>query len=143
MPGFTSGLIVRWLRILIVSVAFGLCSSSSALAQAPAPYTLSFTASANHSAMEHTQPVVAGYQLVLRPEGGSDLPAIELGKPAPDATNVVTVDVSSQLQALPAGTYVAKVKAVGPGGEAVSADSAPFSLTISAPAVPGAPAITR
>lgn len=39
MPGFISGSIARWLRILIVSVGFGLCSSGNALAQTIPPPT--------------------------------------------------------------------------------------------------------
>jgi len=105
--------------------------------------TLAFTPSPDHSVIAQGVPVVERYELVVTPQGGQPQTALNLAKPTP-VNNTISVNVSSYLNGLPAGTYTAVVRAVGPGGQGVSPVSAPFSLTVPAPGAPGtAPTITR
>lgn len=55
-----------------------------------------------------------------------------LGVPnAAPATNLITVNIATMLNALPAGSYDVKVAAVGPGGTTLSADSNVFDVPLS------------
>lgn len=102
-----------------------------------------FTASPDHSGISQGVPIVSGYDLIATPQGGVALAAISLGKPTPDGTNTIDVNVNTQLNALPAGTYTAVVRAVGPGGAAPSPASDPFSLVVPAPGATGKPGIIK
>jgi hypothetical protein len=105
-------------------------------------YRAVFTASPDHDAIEHGTPVVQRYELVVTRPGGQAVPAIDLGKPALTAGEVIA-DVHTALISLPAGEgYSAVVRAVGPAGVTASA-AAPFALTVRAPAATGPPAVGR
>ena len=89
------------------------------------PRTVTFTASADHESL------VISYQLEIfkqgvSPEMGVPSAALSLGKP-PVAGGQISADIQATIAALPMGTYVATVSAVGSGGSARSAPSAPFS----------------
>lgn len=127
----------------------------AAAAQTPS-YKATFTASPDHSTVEQQVPLVDRYELlVFAPGSTTALPAIPLGKPTPDATNLITVTVNGSLVALPASPtcnpttptaaqcYTAKVRAVGLGGEGVSALSDPFPLVPRSPSAAGKPGISR
>lgn len=142
-------LVVLALALLVIAFA------SIASAQAPT-YTATFTASPDHNVVSQTVPLVTNYELVVFAPGSTTaLPAINLQKPTPDATNTIRVNVTSQLNALPASPncsattptaaqcYTALVRAVGPGGSNASPISDPFSLTVSAPGAAGKPAISK
>lgn len=80
-----------------------------------ATYQFSFSASADHAT------TVTGYRLSVYaatadPMTATPLAVSDLGKPTPDAQNVIAVDRTSFVLALPAGTYQATVAAVGAGG---------------------------
>ncbi len=120
------------------------------------PWKVTFTASPDHAAVVNQVTLVDHYELrVFAPGASTALPAIQLGKPTPDASNLITVNVDAQLNALPASPtcnlqtptaaqcYTAKVAAVGPGGESVSALSDPFGLIVPAPRATGKPGISR
>jgi hypothetical protein len=82
-------------------------------------WMVTFTASIDHDTN------VTNYQLNVFPAGANPaatlpLATSDLGKPAPDATSSISVDRTTFVNALSAGTYVATVMAIGPGGTAQS-----------------------
>lgn len=90
---------------------------------APGTWSVVFQVSADHAAL------VSKYVLEIHPAGsvpGSTAPVVssDLGKPAPDAAGEAAVDRSAAINALPSGSYVASVLAVGSGGTARSAAAA-------------------
>ena len=77
-------------------------------------------------------PVVQSYQIGLYIVGASQpFQTVSLGKPTPDGTGTITVDMTAAFLGWPiVGTnYTADVAAVGPGGVARSALSNTFSFT--------------
>jgi hypothetical protein len=89
------------------------------------PRTAIFTPSTNHAT------AVDRYFLEIFPEGAN--PAVanpvatrDLGKPAV-VNGEIQVDISSTTTALPAGSYIATVTAIGDGGSARSAASPAFT----------------
>jgi hypothetical protein len=66
-----------------------------------------------------------------------------LSKPQPNAQNQIVQNITTYLNSLPAGTYTAVVRAVGPGGSGVSPVSPSFTLVVPAPGAPGLPGIVR
>lgn len=142
-------------RLLPFVVAAAALLPMRASAQVP-PWKVTFTASPDHAAIVQQVVIVDHYELrVFAPGASTPLPSIGLGKPTPDATNTISVTINAQLVALPASPacslqtptaaqcYTAKVAAVGPGGESVSALSDPFGLLVPAPGAPGKPGISR
>jgi hypothetical protein len=65
---------------------------------------------------------------------------VDLGKPTPVSGKITVSSLGAVLSTLNAGSYVAIVKAEGPGGVTVSVASDPFQIAIKAPAAPGKPA---
>lgn len=127
----------RLLLLTLVCLAVAL----SAFAQATS--TLTFTASPDHATIAQGVPVVASYELVVTPQGGQPAAPLSLAKPAPNAQNAISLNVTTYLNSLPAGTYTASVRAVGPGGSGVSPMSDPFALVVPAATAPGKPAVSR
>ena len=83
---------------------------------ATAPVGIAFTASSDHTT------TVVGYRLDIFASSaniGTDAPVAssDLGKPAPDATNTITVDRTAFFQGLAAGKYLASVAAIGSQGQ--------------------------
>jgi hypothetical protein len=76
---------------------------------------------------------VTYYEARAFAEGGSTVLATKyLGVPsAAPATNLITVNIATMLNALSAGSYDVKVAAVGPGGTTVSAISNVFDVPLS------------
>src|SRR5438034_7932300 len=97
------------------------------------PTTALFTPSPDHNATDGSgTPVVQSYQLEFYLVGSSaPFTTNSLGKPTPDGTNTITVNLTPILVGwpLPGTDYVADVAAVGPGGMAKSALSNTFSFT--------------
>ena len=93
-------------------------------AAAPTPTRVAFTASADHATN------VASYTVAIYrgadPITASPVATRDLGKPTPVAGEI-TVDISTLVDPLPAGTYKAVVRASGPGGTTASAPSATFT----------------
>ena len=85
--------------------------------------TLELTQSADHASL-------SGYGLNIYSVNWNDpVLSLDLGKPTP-VGGVITVDISATLAALPAGTYTAKVLAIGgSGGYTESVASAQFTVT--------------
>jgi hypothetical protein len=143
-------------RALWLFVAVLLCGSASLEAQTVTPYFAEFTASVDHSATENQVPVVSSYEVIIYSPGGVTAAATrDIGKPAPNASNVIRADITSTMTPLPASTncnpssptlancYTSIVKAKGPGGEGVSALSAPFTVGPRKPGAPSAPIVIR
>lgn len=133
--------------ILIVVLGFVLFANA-AQAQTviinPATSTMQFTASPDHNVLVGGTAVVTGYKAVyclLATPTQCQAP-IDLGKPTPDANNVIAL--SGVFSTVIKNTeYVAQVYATGPGGDGVpSAASNPFAL-IGSPRSPGTPIIKR
>ena len=144
-------------------IALAFCLSATVAFAQVLPYRAEFTPSDNHNAIEQGVPVIASYGLVVYAPGGTMPvgPEINLGKPTPNASNVISVDVNATMIALPASTncnptvainptppysatcYVARVIARGPGGFAESLPSLPFTLVPRAPTAAGRPTVIR
>lgn len=82
---------------------------------------LTFTASTEHSS-------VVNYQANLYTDGTTTLvDSLNLGKPTPDGSNLITVHLYSWLNGHTAGNYLLKVTAIGstgsPGSESSTGDS--------------------
>lgn len=91
------------------------------------PRYVAFTASSDHATT-----VVTGYRLNVFAAGADVTSATpratsDMGKPTPDAQQVITVDRGSFFTALPAGSYIATVTAYGPGGSAQSMPPVSFT----------------
>lgn len=148
------------LTALVIAIALALTVTTLA---AQAPWRAEFTPSPEHNAVEQGLPVISSYGLVVYAPGATAPvgPELNIGKPTPNALNVISVDVNATMTALPASPncntavainpappfsptcYVAKVIARGPGGFAESAPSLPFTLVPRAPTAAGQPAIKR
>ncbi len=96
----------------------------SITAGAPRPTRVAFTASANH-ATSVDRYIVTIYR-GQDPVTASPVATRDLGKPAPVAGDI-SVDISTLVNPLPAGTYKAVVRASGPGGTAASTPSGTFT----------------
>jgi regulation of enolase protein 1 (concanavalin A-like superfamily) len=106
--------------------AAGLTATSAAVsvtvaAAAPpaAPIAVVFTASTDH-ATNVTSYRLSVFAANANPATATPIATSDLGKPTPDANNDVTVDRASFFSALPGGSYLATVTAIGPGGETQS-----------------------
>ncbi len=94
-------------------------------AAAPTPTRLVFTASADH-ATNVTSYTVAIYRDADVITTASPVATRDIGKPTPVGGDI-TVDISTLVNPLPAGTYKAVVRASGPGGTTASAPSPTFT----------------
>jgi hypothetical protein len=90
----------------------------------PRPTTLVFVASSDHGTS------VTSYQLAIYrasdPVTATPVATRDLGKP-PVAGGEISMNISSTVDPLPAGSYYAVVRAIGAGGTAASAPSATFT----------------
>lgn len=120
------------------AVAIFLLISTSAYAQLVVnPTKAIFVASSDHNAVENEVPLVTNYELRIFVTGGTTpIRTLNLSKPAPDANNEITVSITSFVASLPVGDYFGKVAAMGPGGEAVSEASNPFTVAVRPPTAP-------
>ena len=93
-------------------------------AVAPRPSTIVFGASADH-ATNVTSYIVALYR-GADPVTASPVATRDVGKPTP-VSGDISVDISTLVDPLPAGSYYAVVRASGPGGTTASPPSAAFT----------------
>ena len=130
------------LAVVLVLVAL-LTATIGAEAQVINPRVVEFDVSADHSRTVLGQPAVTRYELRVYAEGASaPITTADLGKPTPAAGTRVSLDQSAVFAAVPLGAYVARVAAIGPGGEGVSDATAPFGR-LSAPAAPANAGVAR
>jgi hypothetical protein len=91
---------------------------------APRPTTVVFVPSTSHATG------VTSYSVALRragdPSSASPVATRDLGKP-PIVNGEISVDISTLVDPLPAGSYYAIVSAIGPGGTTPSAPSPNFT----------------
>lgn len=106
------------------------------------PTTFEFTPSPDHNTSENGVALVTRYDLEVYNAANAVATTINAGKPTP-VNNLITNTslLRPATVGLPAGTYTAKVAAVGPGGTARSASSNPFDLTPRSPTASGTPVI--
>jgi hypothetical protein len=108
------------------------------------PTKAQFTPSADHNTVENGVALVSNYELRIFQSGSTVVfKTVNLDKPAPDATNTITVSITSTIASLPLGDYFATVAAKGPGGEAVSDPSNPFQVAARPPTAPTNLRITK
>ena len=140
MKRWTSSSIVRSALCILV---WSLVAPSASFAQnLTNPSAVDFDASPDHARVTSSTPAVpfvSNYLIEIYTSTGTLLRATDIGKPAP-VTGKITVDLTPIKQSIPLGTgYTIKAVAKGAGGEGRSAASAPFDLTVTAPAAPGVP----
>jgi regulation of enolase protein 1 (concanavalin A-like superfamily) len=97
-----------------VSVSVGTGSTTTA------PRYVAFTASVDHATAVTTYRL-AIYRSGADPASATPIATSDLGKATPSSSGEILVDRAAFFAGLPAGTYVAAVSAVGPGGESQSA----------------------
>lgn len=103
------------------------------------PRYAEFTASIDHNATDVTgAPILTRYELQIfdnTNEFGVGQP-VNLNKPIPNASNVITVEIKDTILALPSGSYKTRVAAIGPGGLNVSEYSNSFDVNKDLPLSP-------
>lgn len=125
-------------RTLFLFLTLCLCPVV-AHAQIANPTTVEFTMSTDHSTVANNVQVLTSYKVnVYAAAGTALLGSADIGKPAPDANNLIRwANLPTLYATLPVGQYVVKVAAVGPGGEVESPTASdPFSVTVRPPAAP-------
>jgi chitinase len=96
-----------------------------AAAVSPPRYVV-FTASTDHNSSAVTSYLLEIFASGANPDMAVPLATSTLGKPAPATNGDITVDRATFFSGLAAGSYVATVSAVGPGG---TGRSAPITFT--------------
>lgn len=106
------------------------------------PTTLFFTPSSNHTTvLSDGTALVARYELRLFLKGAAlPVQVFDLGKPTPVADLITIVNPAWFTEIALNAEAVAKVAAIGPGGEGLSAASGPF-VRLGPPGAPGAPGV--
>lgn len=91
----------------------------------PALGDVSFTASPDHAS-------VTNYQIRVRLAGAFStiLTAVDIGKPTPNASNVIVWNIATELTALGAGDYEVTVATTTPGGTTDSGETSAFSVPL-------------
>jgi Putative binding domain, N-terminal len=118
---------------VLTSLLVALSCVSAAAQSTVNPTKAQFTASADqNTTLSDGTPVLQYYQLELYIVGAAaPFQTVNLGKPTPDSTGTITVDLTTVFMGwpLPGTSYDADVAAVGPGGVGRSALSNTFSFT--------------
>ena len=133
--------------IIVTACVLCLCVAAvSAQTAVVNPTEIVYTASADHGVtLPDGTVVVARYEVrFFAPGATSPVSVADLGKPTPVA-NVITQDLTDKLVGVPVSAtvqYVAKVAAMGPTGEGVSAASNPF-MRVGPPAAPATPLLRK
>lgn len=142
---------MKYLLAAVLCLAFPMLASAQPTFN---PTTVVFTASPDHNAtFADGTKVVTGYRLKHYLSGAtSPIMTVDLCKPTPNATSVITV-VNTSAPCTTGGllfatpllvntTYVAKVTAYGPGGESLPSAASNFFVLGGSPSpVPGTPAV--
>ncbi len=108
------------------------------------PNTIEFNASVDHDALSNGTAVLTKYTvsiLAAAQPTGTVWKVIDLGKPTPVSGKITFTGLAASLADMNPGSYVAVVKAEGPGGVSASVASDPFQVAIRAPGVPGKPVL--
>lgn len=132
------------MKNIILTMCMVLVCGAPAWAQTPTAVTaasgVSFTDSGNNATAVDGTPLISRYEIhFVASAGCAAVSAVNLGKPTPDGTGVMTAKPVAAFGTIqPNCSYTLVVAAIGPGGEADSAASVPFALV--QPQVPTAPA---
>lgn len=131
------------MKAVFLAVVLCLCAVP-ALAQVPPatnPSGVEFGPSADHDAVANGQPVLTKYTLDIATQAAPTVvvKSVDLGKPAIVNGTIAYTGLAAAYATLPAGTYVAVIKAEGPGGVSAGVTSDPFLVKPRAPAAPGKP----
>jgi hypothetical protein len=86
-------------------------------ASTPIPKQVVFVASTDHATSLVTSYLIEVFANGANPQTATPIASSDLGKGTPATNGDITVDRTSFFAALPVGTYVASVSAVGPGGK--------------------------
>ncbi len=124
---------IQTMKLAFVLSVLLVLSACALTAQGPTinPTGIEFTASANHADVTiDGKAIVTNYEFdaVAMNSLGAIALTINLGKPTPDATGKIVLPVTQLMTLTPNAVYTATVKAVGPGGQGVSAPSNPFGV---------------
>lgn len=133
----------RYLLLLVLAVLLSiLVGVDRAEAQVINPTTVEFDVSADHNVTVLGVPAVSKYELRIFAAGASaPTTTFDLGKPTPVGIRA-RVQNPAIFTPLAMGDYVARVVAVGPGGDGVSEPTLPFGRLVT-PAKPTAPVVTQ
>ena len=107
-------------RLSTAAVTVTVTSPTSIPPTSTPPKQVAFNASTDH-ATNVTSYVLKVFASGANPSTATPVASSDLGKPAPDSTNTITVDRSTFFSNLVAGSYAATVTAIGPGGQTQSA----------------------
>lgn len=105
-------------------------------AYAQSTYRAQFNASPDHARQEHGVAVLTKYEVLVYRQTDPNviIATVDVGKPTPVNDDMIIANVDGPFKLLPAGNdYIARVRAVGPGGAVVSPMSDPFPLQPAAP----------
>lgn len=140
-----SDIVTRWgsaVAVAVTALVLVLGLASYAGAQVINPTTVEFDVSADHNVTVLGQPAVASYELRIYAVGAqAPVTTVDLGKPTPTGIRA-RVTNPAIFTPLDKGEYIARVVAIGPGGDGVSDPTVPFGR-MTAPAKPTAPGVTR
>jgi regulation of enolase protein 1 (concanavalin A-like superfamily) len=89
------------------------------------PTTVTFQKSADHATLV-TYYLLEVFAAGANPSSATPVAAVNLSKPTPDSSGLITVNETTFFNALPRGSYIATVSAVGSGGKG---RSQPVSFT--------------
>lgn len=111
------------------------------------PTRVEFTKSADHDVLlPDNSPLVVRYELRSYATGATEpMSTYNLGKPTPNATGLVSVNITELILGFPinpAIQYTARVAAIGPTGEGLSTPSNSFTRA-APPQAPGAVSLVR
>lgn len=87
---------------------------------------VSFTASPGHAS-------VLSYEVRVRDASDVLVATRNIGKPTPQAGNILVVNMAALLNGLAAGNYTVSVAAIGPGGTDDSSETSQFVVPLSLP----------
>ncbi len=125
-------------------IALALCLSATvAQAQVPAvvnPTVVEFAPSADDSTVQNGVPVVTKYTMDIATVAAPNVvvKTVDFGKPAV-VNGKIAPSITTTVQALAVGDYIAIIKAEGPGGVSAGLVSDPFTVKPKAPGAPGKP----
>lgn len=102
------------------------------------PRFVEFTPSVDHNSTNvEGIPFLTNYELrIFLADGDTFVMPVNLNKPTPNASNVISVNITDIILSLPSGDYTSRVAAKGPGGENISETSNGFAVDKGVPMSP-------
>lgn len=134
----------KFILLILLALLLSLAGAvDRAEAQVINPTGVEFDVSADHNTVVVGVPVVARYELRIFLSAAAPTPVsvFDLGKPSPVGIKATVRNVA-MFTPLSSGGYVARVVAIGPGGEGVSDATDPFGK-MGAPTKPTAAGVVQ